>query len=116
MNHSWVPVPRTWCFWVAALLVTGATQAQVENSREKSIAAASQLNFRSALADYQPYKDQPVQPWRETNDEVGRIGGWRAYAKEAAQSAVPGEKPAPETSPAAPRATDPHADHHGSQP
>lgn len=115
MNHSWAPVPRAWCFWVTALLVTGAAQAQVENSRESS-SAASQLNFRSAIADYQPYKDQPVQPWRETNDEVGRIGGWRAYAKEAAQPAVPGEKPAPETSPAAPRATDPHAGHHGSQP
>lgn len=40
------------------------------------------LSYDSAVAGYQPYADQPVQSWREANDRAGRIGGWRAYARE----------------------------------
>ena len=43
---------------------------------------AVKLEYRSTLSTYKAYADQPVQSWREANDEVGRIGGWRAYAKE----------------------------------
>lgn len=39
--------------------------------------------FRSALEGYQPYTDEKIVNWKEANDVVGRIGGWRAYAKEA---------------------------------
>ncbi len=43
------------------------------------------LNYRSALAAYRPNVQQPVGAWRDLNDGVGRIGGWRAYAKQARQ-------------------------------
>ena len=78
--------------------------------------AQTASSYVSPIADYQKFVDEKVLPWKAANDKVAEIGGWRAYAKEAAQPAVPGEKPAPETSPAAPQATDPHAGHHGSQP
>ncbi|OGA96646.1 MAG: hypothetical protein A2Z55_06845 [Burkholderiales bacterium RIFCSPHIGHO2_12_63_9] len=45
---------------------------------------SGELEYVSELGKYQPYADQPVQSWREANDQVGRIGGWRSYAKEAA--------------------------------
>ena len=43
------------------------------------------LDYRSAFARYRPYADQGVSSWREANDGVGRIGGWRVYAREARQ-------------------------------
>ena len=62
---------------------------------------AVKLEYRSTLSTYKAYADQPVQSWREANDEVGRIGGWRAYAKEMQA----GEPPAAGASaPAAPPA------------
>lgn len=45
--------------------------------------------YTSPLADYQPWTDEKVIPWTDANNTVGRIGGWRAYAKEA-QGALAG--------------------------
>lgn len=45
--------------------------------------------FRSALEGYQPYTDEKIVPWKEANDNVGRIGGWREYAKAARQPQAP---------------------------
>jgi hypothetical protein len=39
--------------------------------------------YRSAFDGYRGFEDAPPVPWREANDNVGRIGGWRAYAREA---------------------------------
>lgn len=41
--------------------------------------------YRSAFEGYQPYSESKMVPWKEANDTVGKIGGWRAYAKEAAE-------------------------------
>ena len=48
-------------------------------------ASPPSLDYRSALARYRPFGEQPVAPWNRTNDTVGAIGGWRTYAKEARQ-------------------------------
>ncbi len=42
--------------------------------------------YRSTLANYRGFSDVNVVPWKETNDNVGRIGGWRVYAKEAQEA------------------------------
>jgi hypothetical protein len=39
--------------------------------------------FRSALEGYQPYTDGDAPAWKQANEAVGQIGGWRAYAREA---------------------------------
>lgn len=53
------------------------------------------LVYRSALGSYRPYADTTPSPWVESNERVGRVGGWRAYAKEAQQSDAPAaDKPA----------------------
>lgn len=39
--------------------------------------------YRSSLAGYRLFSDEKLNSWKESNDQVGRIGGWRAYAKEA---------------------------------
>lgn len=40
--------------------------------------------YRSAFEGYQAYSDEKMTDWKQANDTVGKIGGWRAYAKEAA--------------------------------
>lgn len=61
--------------------------------------------------------DAQAVPWREANETVDRIGGWRAYAREA-QRAEPAasaaaERPAAAPSPARPMPPTPgHGGHH----
>lgn len=45
--------------------------------------------YRSALQGYRPYADTEPGSWTEANDRVGRIGGWRVYAKEAREPQAP---------------------------
>lgn len=92
--------------WTLALLA-GAAFAQPPGAAETSRAALpTQLQYSPAMSDYQAYKDQPVQSWRQVNDRVGAIGGWRAYAKEV-QTGVPAS--AQDAAPA----KDSHTGHHG---
>lgn len=35
------------------------------------------------LKHYQGWRDEPLQDWREANERVGAIGGWRTYLREA---------------------------------
>jgi len=53
-----------------------------------SAASASQpvtgSGYRSAFDGYRRFEEQKVLSWRESNDLVGRIGGWQAYARESA--------------------------------
>lgn len=66
--------------------------------------------YQSAFEAYQAYGDDKLLPWKEANDTVGRIGGWRAYAREAqgtqpdAAKQAPGAGPAPGAAPAGPAA------------
>ncbi len=47
--------------------------------------AATPVPFKSAFEGYQAYSDDKMTNWKAANDEVARIGGWRAYAKQAQQ-------------------------------
>ncbi len=85
------------------------------------------LMFDSVLSRYKPMTDQKLGGWREANDNVGQIGGWRTYLKEAQQPqastpaavgapAAPAAPAAPvaatkPASPTVPTAPDPHAGH-----
>lgn len=52
------------------------------------------LIYRSALQGYRPNVEAAVGNWPAANEQVGRIGGWRAYAREAQQpDAVPAAAP-----------------------
>lgn len=55
---------------------------------------------RSSLASFRLPAETPVGSWREANDTVARIGGWRTYAREATASPPPAA-PAPTPTPAA---------------
>lgn len=80
---------------LAAALAAGAAGAQAPAPAPVQDAAAPAVPYRSTLEAYQPFNDQPVGAWKGANGAVGRIGGWRAYAKEAQQpEGKPAEAPA----------------------
>lgn len=78
--------------WSVALLSLGAVAQTTPPAAVQAAAILpTTLNHQSALEGYQPYAEQEVRSWREANDLVGRIGGWRAYARETGttESALP---------------------------
>lgn len=64
-------------------------------------AEAPPLVHRSPFATYRVFTGDGPGSWRGANDEVARIGGWKAYAREAyeaskaAQPAPGGAAPSP---------------------
>ncbi len=66
--------------WALTLLAS-VTAAQTPAESTK-VMPPTKLQYTSSLSAYQGYADEPVQSWREANDRVERIGGWKAYAKE----------------------------------
>ncbi len=87
-----------WSFLISASVAVAATEEKTH-----SHPLPTELRYTSALAHYKAYTDQAVLSWREANDRVGQVGGWRAHAKEMA------EQPASNAQPA----INPHAGHEG---
>ena len=82
----------------AVLIALGAAasaSAQQPGAPAAAASAARDLSYRSALEGYQRFSDQKPGSWRDANDNVGRIGGWRAYAKEAQGAGAPQPAAAP---------------------
>lgn len=48
-------------------------------------AAVAPTPYKSVFEGYQAYSDDPLVNWREANNDVAQIGGWREYAKQAQQ-------------------------------
>ena len=61
--------------------------------------------YQSAFSRYRRSADDKAIPWREANDTVARVGGWRAYAREAQQPDPAASAPAATPAPPAPPAT-----------
>lgn len=80
----------------AAALAQAPTPPRPDPADAKATAPA--LQHRSALAGYRRFDAEPPPlAWREANDRVERIGGWRAYAREASAPApaAPASSPSP---------------------
>ena len=100
----------------ASALIAGVSYAQPDHAMPVStVPSPAPLKFESVLSRYKPMTDQKLGSWREANDTVTRIGGWRTYLKEAQSPdakttppAVASDAPAP---PATPAAANPHAGH-----
>jgi len=61
-----------------------ATAAPSRPDPADAKAATPALQYRSAFAGYRRLgAESPSLAWREANNTVERIGGWRAYAREA---------------------------------
>jgi hypothetical protein len=58
--------------------------------------------YKSALGRYRPAGEVKVGSWRDANDTVTRIGGWRTYTREANQPEGADAPAAPASAPASP--------------
>lgn len=78
---------------VLAAGVTGAGAQPVDPVDPMDPAAPVRVQpYRSAFAGYRAFGEQASGSWRSANALTGKIGGWRAYAREIQ---TPDEAPAP---------------------
>ena len=118
--------PVSWPFAVLAFValpgfaqVNTAPAEPISNSKTAVVAQAAPtaLPYRSVFDGYQPFTDEKMRSWKDSNNTVEKIGGWRASAKEAAEPAsadkqVPAVTPPKPATPASPAAAaNPHAGH-----
>jgi hypothetical protein len=93
--------------WALALC-SSAVLAQPARDRADPLDAAASVpaaRHESALKSYRRFDEAQAVPWRQANDTVERIGGWRSYARDtgaaaAASAAQPAS--APRSEPKAP--------------
>ena len=73
-------------FCLTACTITANTYASPNPNPDPSdpTALTPPLTYRSPLADYRVFGEDKSVVWRDANDTVARIGGWREYAREAA--------------------------------
>jgi hypothetical protein len=87
---------------LALALGVCAALAQPARGRADPLDAAASVppaRHDSALKSYRRFDEVQTAPWRQSNETVERIGGWRSYAREAA--APPAAASAPQA-PSAP--------------
>ncbi|MBX9716055.1 MAG: hypothetical protein K2X42_05615 [Burkholderiaceae bacterium] len=94
-----------------ATLTTAQAQPAAAAARPDPLdpkASVPTLRYESSFAQYRRLGEEKPVSWRDANDTVTRIGGWRVYAREA-QQPDPAPTTAPESSPAAKPADTPPA-------
>ena len=83
----------------AAQAQTSAAAARPDPLDPK--ASVPTLRYESSFAQYRRLSEEKPVSWRDANDTVTRIGGWRVYAREAQQpDPAPSTAPAPAAKPA----------------
>lgn len=83
----------------AAVLLAAASLAQAQGTPGRADPLEPQAGvpaaaYTSPLAGYRRLGDDTRVPWPQANQTVNRIGGWRAYAREAQQPAPAASAPA----------------------
>ena len=76
----------------ATVLAAQMAQAQATATRPNPLdpkASVPTLRYESSFAQYRKLGDGKPVSWRDANDTVTRIGGWRVYAREAQQADPP---------------------------
>ena len=79
-------LPAVWLVSIFSLSGIAAAQTSVSAAPSSGATPASPLSYRSAFEGYRPYTDDKLLNWKDANDTTGRIGGWRAYAREASET------------------------------
>lgn len=75
-------LPLLWVCLGGGLLLPAQAAPPKPDPLDPQAAVPARVH-RSALAGYRPHIAAPTD-WRQANDAVERMGGWRAYAREAA--------------------------------
>ena len=64
------------CTAAAIAIAAIAAHAPSQPKPDVPAATAPPAARSSAYGGYRPYRDEALAPWREVNDEVGRVGGF----------------------------------------
>lgn len=62
-------------------LAQDAPKGKENTEKKETTNPALVLDYSSVFDNYIPFDEVPEIGWREANDNVGQIGGWRAYLK-----------------------------------
>ena len=86
---------KTICFMLLASVAgSAAAQATVRPDPADPKAAVPARPYESVLKDYRPYIDPDVAHWRQSNEEMGRLGGHVGHVPKAQGPTVqPAAKP-----------------------
>ena len=83
------------CFTLAAMFA-GSTAAQIParpDPADPKVAGPARP-YESAFKDYRPYSDPEIARWRQSNEEMGRLGGHVGHVpRETGAPVKPGAKP-----------------------
>lgn len=98
---SWFKFAAIVCASAAATIANAEAQQAQRSAASPTVvrdpgdprAAVPPVEYRSAFSRYRPNVEAEVGSWREKNDEVRRIGGWRVYGREAIENSNAAEKP-----------------------
>lgn len=91
-HHTRWLMPTTFALATATAVAQGAPSSRSARPAADPLDATARvprLVYESTLATYKRLGENEPLSWREANDRVGRIGGWRAYAREANAPDVP---------------------------
>jgi hypothetical protein len=75
-----------------ALLTAAQAQPSAKAARPDPLdpkASVTTLRYESSFARYRLLGEEKPVSWRDANDTVTRIGGWRVYARAAAPASAP---------------------------
>ena len=75
-SSSGAAVP--WVHVFSVVLAASVWAAETQAAEAPVPESAASTPFKR----YQGWRDEPLQDWREANERVGEIGGWRAYLRE----------------------------------
>ena len=101
------------CLYVALMALPALAYAQQKTRPDPADpkAGVPPSVYVSPFKQYQPLGDEPVAPWKSTNEVVEKAGGWKAYAKEAQQPDVGTKPPVSPAQQPKPAGHDGHAGH-----
>ena len=91
VHGSWrKPFPVRSAVFATSLLAALTAQAQPTAKAARpdpldATASVPALSYVSSFSQYRLLGDEKPVSWRDANDTVTRIGGWRVYAREAQQ-------------------------------
>lgn len=90
-------VPMAWC--VSALAAGPQPAGRERPDPLDPAASAPRVSYESVFKDYRRFGETQRTPWKQANETVERIGGWRAYAREAQAPDAPAAANAPGPAP-----------------
>ena len=80
---------KTICFALSTCIAGSATaQSSVRPDPADPKTVVPVRPYESTFKDYRPYADAEAARWRETNDEMGRLGGHVGHVPKSSDAAA----------------------------